>query len=86
MGIGVVTLGRERRLENDPAAKALVEIGDPAVPAVARALESSRKDVRWRATLVLINMNSAVARQILRKHLNNEPDANLRTVIQGDID
>jgi hypothetical protein len=37
-GTGLLTLPREVRLENEPAAKALAQIGDPSVPALADIL------------------------------------------------
>ncbi len=82
---GTLTFAEEFRLDTDPPGKALAEIGDPAVPAVARALESPRKDIRWRATLVLVNINSPLSRDALRSHLTVETDGALRTVILGAI-
>jgi HEAT repeat protein len=83
---GPITFWEEFHLDDDPPGKALAEIGDPAIPAAARALESDRKEVRWRAALVLMNMNSPSAREILRHHLKNEPDPHLRAVIQHEVD
>jgi hypothetical protein len=83
---GPITFAEEHRLDDDPPGKALAEIGDPAIAAVARALESDRKEVRWRAALVLMNINSPSAREILRRHLTNEPDPHVRASIQHGID
>lgn len=83
---GVISFTGERRLDDDPPGKALAEIGEPATQLVAKALESNDKAVRWRAALVLMNINSPDARQALRRHLQKEPDPNLRAVIQDAID
>ena len=83
---GVISFTSERRLEDDPPGKALAEIGEPATQLVAKALERNDKAVRWRAALVLMNINSTNARQALRRHLQKEPDPNLRAVIQDAID
>jgi HEAT repeat protein len=83
---GPLTFAEEDRLDNDPPAKALAEIGDPAVPAVAHALESPDKSIRWRAARALGNVKSPSARTALMDHLANEPDARLRAFIQDAID
>jgi len=82
---GTFTFAEERRLDNDPPAKALAEIGDPSVPAVKRALIKPESETRWRAARVLANINSQSARAALADHLQNEPDAHLRAFIRSVI-
>lgn len=83
---GTFTFAEERRLDNDPPAKALAEIGAPSVPAVKRALIKPDSETRWRAARVLANINSQSARAALADHLQNEPDAHLRAFIRSVID
>lgn len=82
---GTVTFAEERHLHNDPPGKALVQIGAPAIPAVTSALSSNNRETRWRAARVLININSPSARAALADHLQDEPDAQLRSFIQSAI-
>lgn len=82
---GPVTLSRVMRMENDPVGKALVEIGDPSVPAVANALGSSDRGTRFRAALVLININSASAQLRLQEHVQRESDPGLKSLIEKSL-
>jgi hypothetical protein len=83
---GVLSFAEEQRLDDDPPGKALVEIGDPAIPELARVLQSGGRNVRWRATLVLVNNNSPRARQVLREHLESESDPDLKAVMQKAVE
>lgn len=79
------TFGTQMRLENDIVAKALAEIGDPAVTAVGNLLTSENKNTRRRAVLILRNMNSTSARKVLREHLPHETDEVTRELIETGL-
>jgi len=76
------TLGQTERLESAPAGKALVKIGEPAVPTLVDALDNGDPHQRWVASraLYLIGSQSAVAG--LRDHLARESDPEMRAYIE----
>jgi hypothetical protein len=78
-------LSLEARLVFYPAARALIEIGDPAVPAVQYALDRGNSHERYRAVRVLNIIDSPSARAVLRKDLQHEPDPDLRAMIKRDL-
>ena len=79
------TFGTQMRLEDDIVAKALSEIGDPAVPSVTNLLKSAEHKVRRRAVLILLNMDSAASRKILQDHVQRETDPDLREFIEKSL-
>lgn len=79
------TFGTQMRLDNDIVAKALAEIGDPAIPAVRNLLTSQDKNTRRRAVLILRNMNSPPARKVLQEHLPHETDEITRELIETGL-
>jgi hypothetical protein len=69
-------------LIDDPIARALYEIGPPALPALAEALKSHTYLQRTRAMQVLVLTNTDQSRAILQAHLPSEPDAHLRDYLR----
>jgi len=70
----------EARLVFHPAAKALAEIGDPAIPVVQQAL-SNPKD-HYRAVRILCIIHTAKAKAVLRDNLQHETDPDLQAMIK----
>lgn len=79
------TFGTQIRLENDIVAKALAEIGDPAIAPVRNLLANGDKNIRRRAVLILRNMNSSPARKVLQEHLPHETDEITRELIETGL-
>jgi HEAT repeat protein len=69
---GATSFGTAITLGDDPPGRALADIGEPALEAVEALLQDPDKFVRWRAALVLGNMNSEHADQALERNLPNE--------------
>lgn len=76
--IGEITSASLTRLEDDPAGAALVQIGDPDVPALGRVLDHGRLRERRCAVHARNLINSVSAKSALRQHVNREPDKVLR--------
>jgi hypothetical protein len=83
---GTVSFTQTVRLEDNPAAKALAQIGDPSVPTISTILKRGDLRQRWEAALVLSNIGSPMAKQKLRKHLDQEPDVSLRDFIERTLE
>lgn len=62
---GVITFYRNATLANDPPGHALARIGVAAIPSVTTLLESPDRTTRYRAALVLGNMNLPSADAVL---------------------
>jgi hypothetical protein len=82
---GPFTFGQEFRLDDAPAGRALVEIGEPATKAVGQLLEDPDQTIRWRAALVLSNMNSAGADGELALHIGDESDPGIKKYMQANL-
>jgi HEAT repeat protein len=80
-----LTFAGVERLDNDIVAKALSQIGDPAIPALVNLLMSQVKGTRGRGVLILRNMNSDAARKALQDRLPHETDPNLNKLIQDSL-
>ena len=76
-------LTAQQELWADPIARALFEIGKPALPALAEALNSDSRDVRSRVDDILFLTNTPESRAILEKHLPHEPDGGLHAKISA---
>lgn len=74
VGFGIITAMSEIDQDNDPVGKALSAIGDPALPDVAKLLESSVVKDRRRAVVILMNMKTEASRKVLSGHLKHERD------------
>ncbi len=81
--VGQTGLGVTARLDNDPAGKALVQIGGPSVGAVAQVLEQGDSQARWRAALVLMSIGTAAAVQAVRSHIPKEKDPHVRQFMES---
>ena len=79
---GATSLGLDAVLYDDPVAKVLSEIGDPATQSVAKLFDNGDTPSRRRAAIVLSNIGTAQARKALRRQIQKEPDQGLRAVKQ----
>lgn len=84
-GPQVTTFGTYMRLDDDIVAKALSQIGDPAVPAVTELLNRRDREVRRRAVLILTNIGSAAAHKALQDRLPKETDPRVKDLIEGGL-
>jgi hypothetical protein len=84
-GNGHMSLSGDAKLEYNLPGKALVQIGDPAVPAVRETLAHGNTRERTRAVYVLFQIGSPAALAALREHLADEPSENLRALIQHGL-
>jgi HEAT repeat protein len=66
-----------------PAARALVSIGQPAVPALVKALSHRRASVRANAALALGEIGGKQAFQALERASKTETNAEVRSYIQA---
>lgn len=73
---------RSMTMTNNPPARALISIGDPAVPAVTALLQSEDRTTRSRAIRVLININTTGARSALSQDAATEKDPALLRLIE----
>jgi HEAT repeat protein len=78
----IIDLGREERLTSYPAAHALVQIGDPAVPAIQHVLETGDANHRWKAAYALNLIGSPSARAALKARVPRESDPALTHFLQ----
>lgn len=81
------TMTSRNRLDDDPVAKALVKIGQPAIGPVSGILEDKDKGqhTRMRAALVLYNMNLPDADAALAHDLQTETDPRVRSFIEARL-
>jgi HEAT repeat protein len=68
------TLATNARLDTFPCAKALVEIGEPAVPALIEVMEKGDWRHRWFAYRVLFLIGSPRSIGALRDHVDHESE------------
>lgn len=80
---GTLTLAEYMRLDTDVVGKALAEIGDPSVPAVADVLRKGDRNMRQRAALILLNIKTPMSQKALSDHLPNEKDQDIRKLIEA---
>lgn len=78
---GSITLAQEVRLESEPAALALAQIGDRAVPVLSGVLERESLNRRQIAVYTLKMIATPMSRKALRGHMDSEPDQRLRNLI-----
>jgi hypothetical protein len=83
--IGEISTAGFMRLENNPAGAALVQIGEPAIPAVVTVFDHGTLRERRYAVYVLNQINSPSAKRALREQLNRESDENLKEFIQKSL-
>jgi HEAT repeat protein len=78
-----ILIGSAMSLDADAVGKALCEIGDPAVPALANLLEHADKTTRWRAARILWNIDSPSSRKVMREDLQHETDPEIKRFTEG---
>jgi hypothetical protein len=83
----LVTLSTVEGLTNSPAGTALVQIGDPAIPALRQVLEhDSRRTWRSDAAFALISINSQESKAVLRDYAARAPDRQLGELIRDRLE
>ena len=82
---GPIRLGMASHLYDDPVAKALSLIGEPATDSVAGLFENGDPATRRRAAIVLSNIGTPRARQALLSQIDKEPDPKLKAFIQSKV-
>ena len=85
MGSPANTLSEEAALKKSPAGTALVQIGDPAVPALEVTLRDGNLRDRWQAAYALNLIGTVKAKAALRDHLTSESDDSLRDFISRTV-
>jgi len=78
-----ILIGSALSLDADAVGRALSEIGDPAVPALANLLERGDKTTRWRAARILWNIDSPSSRKVMRDDLQHETDPAIKQLTEG---
>jgi HEAT repeat protein len=73
-------------LEGFPCAKALVQIGAPAIPQLTEALNKGDRRQKWFAYRCLYLIGSPEAITSLRNHLAHETDPDFKSEIERAID
>jgi len=82
---GPLTLAQEGRLDTNAPAKALVQIGNPAIPALSAVVNHGSLSERWNSAYALNLIRTPQAKAVLRDHVSREPDPSLRQFIQRSI-
>jgi hypothetical protein len=80
-----LTFGGLMTLDNDIVAKTLSRIGDPAIPAVSNQLRSGDAGMRYRAVLILRNIGSPAAHNILQDRLAHETNPDIKKLIADSL-
>jgi PBS lyase HEAT-like repeat len=80
---GPFGMSLEARLIFYPAAKALYEIGDPAIPALQRVLNSGSSGEHARAVRVLCIIHTPKSKAVLQDDLPLETDPDQQTMIKN---
>jgi HEAT repeat protein len=78
------TLTRFAELRDDPVARALSEIGEPALPALSVPLESPSVDVRRRAIRILLRIKTPQSRAMLQQRVSKETDVELKKYLAAN--
>ena len=80
-----ISLAEFAQLRYDIVGRALADIGDPSVSAVADFLSGGDVPARKRAVFILSNINSPAAMQAMRDHFPTESEPAIRNMIQQDL-
>jgi len=83
---GTLSLGQWARLEYNPAAKALAQIGDPALNSIKAVLQRRALQERQLAVQTLIMIASPAARALFRNHVSQEPDLELKRSMERTLE
>jgi hypothetical protein len=86
IGGAIVGISSEWRLDFYPAATALWQIGNPAIPTVQSVFDSGRPSSHFLALRVLTIINTPEAKAALRDDLPREPDPGLQAKIREALD
>ena len=81
-GGAMLGLSADASLENNPAGRELVQIGDPAVPSLKQLLAQGKLEERADAMYALTLIGSPNAKNALRDHVTHESDENLKARIE----
>jgi hypothetical protein len=76
-GDGISTLSSAASLEDNPAGTALIQIGDPAIPALQGLLQQGNQTERWEAFYALRRIGSPRARAAFREYAAHGWDKSL---------
>jgi HEAT repeat protein len=76
------TLSSVENLITVPAGRAMAQIGEPAIPALADALKTGNYERRWVACRALNMVGTPRAIRALMDHLGQESDPELKTYIE----
>jgi HEAT repeat protein len=79
--VGETSAGEYQRLETNPAAKALSQIGDPAIPALVNVIEHGTTREKWSAYFALNLIASPRAYAAIHDRRELEDDPNIRAFI-----
>jgi hypothetical protein len=71
--------------DGDLVGKALSQIGDPAIPAVQSLLKSEDASIRGRGILVLRNIGTPAAHEVLRAHQPGETNSENIKIIEDAL-
>jgi HEAT repeat protein len=82
---GPSSFGTDFNLYDDPVAKALSAIGEPATQSVVKLFEDGDPATRRRAAIVLGNIATPQARQALLSQIQIEQVDDLRAVMQDQV-
>lgn len=81
--MGTMTTAAE--LHGDPIARALADIGAPAVQALSTPLESVHVGTRERAARILVRISTPESFSLLRRHVGREADTSLKRYIAANL-
>ena len=73
------------KLVYDVVGRALADIGDPSVPALAKILANGDPDARKRVFWILVNIDSPAAKQAMQDRLPNETDPAIKGAIEHHL-
>ena len=80
-----ISLSEFAHLRYDIVGRALADIGDPSVFAVADVLSHGDASTRTRAVFILANINSPAAQKVLRDHLPTESEPGIKNMIRNEL-
>ena len=83
--IGEISTAGFMRMENNPVGAALVQIGEPSIPAVVTVFDHGTLRERRYAVYILNQINSPSAKRSLREQLNRELDKDLQDFIRKSL-
>jgi hypothetical protein len=79
------TITSRFELRDDPIARALADMGAPAVQALSTPLESIKVATRTRAARILIRINTPESLSLLQQHVGREADSRLKKYIAANL-